>query len=220
MSNIKETRQYVFTVEGETEQWYLYWLRDCINNTAKSKYRVSIIAKVQQNPTKYAKMVNPIAIPCATHLCDYESNDEVHIIKFQNILGQLKEANSFRGRSFRYALGYSNFTFELWIALHTQNCNGILTNRTQYLEYINRGFGEKFESLDQYKHQDNFKRCLSKLTLDNVRQAISRSKKIMQCNAENGITQMEYKGFHYYPDNPALTIWESVEKILKDCKIS
>ena len=26
MGNSKETKKYTFTVEGENEQWYLYWL--------------------------------------------------------------------------------------------------------------------------------------------------------------------------------------------------
>ena len=31
MSERLETRKYTFTVEGETEQWYLLWLGDQIN---------------------------------------------------------------------------------------------------------------------------------------------------------------------------------------------
>ena len=31
MSERLETIKYTFTVEGETEQWYLEWLRDQIN---------------------------------------------------------------------------------------------------------------------------------------------------------------------------------------------
>ena len=31
MGDRKETKKYTFTVEGETEQWYLYWLRNQIN---------------------------------------------------------------------------------------------------------------------------------------------------------------------------------------------
>jgi len=31
MSDKLETKKFVFSVEGETEQWYLLWLRDQIN---------------------------------------------------------------------------------------------------------------------------------------------------------------------------------------------
>lgn len=215
----KENRRYVFTVEGETEQWYFEWLQKQINACDESEFKVSIVTKVQQSPRKYFKTVNPLATPKVTHICDYESNDDVHVIKFQNILSELREANSTIGREFKYSLGYSNFTFELWIVLHKQSCNGVLTNRKQYLPHINRAYNENFENLDQYKHEDNFKRCLSKLSLNNVKDAITRSKRIMDSKFDNGDTQEQYKGFTYYKDNPALTIWESVETILQECEL-
>ena len=215
----KENRRYVFTVEGETERWYFEWLQEQINTCDESKFTVSIVPKVQQSPKKYSKTVNPIATPKVTHICDYESNDEVHVTKFQNILSELKEANSTIGRKFKYSLGYSNFAFELWIVLHKQICNGILTHRTQYLSYINKAYNEKFENLDQYKHEENFKRCLAQLNLDNVRVAIRRSKSIMDTKVANGEHPEQYKGFTYYKENPALTVWESVEAILRECEL-
>ena len=35
MAKRKPTNKYYFSVEGETEQWYLKWLQDTINNTEK-----------------------------------------------------------------------------------------------------------------------------------------------------------------------------------------
>ena len=87
------------------------------------------------------------------------------------------------------------------------------------MSHINRAYGEKFENLDQYKHEDNFKRCLSKITIDNVKNAIIRSRNIMNTKISNGERLEEYKGFKYYKDNPALTIWESVEAILYECNL-
>ena len=37
-----ETKKYVLTVEGETEQWYFIWLRDQINGFEGRTYNVSI----------------------------------------------------------------------------------------------------------------------------------------------------------------------------------
>lgn len=213
----KQNRKYVFTVEGETEQWYFEWLTSAINAHPDSLYNVSLVAKVQQSPKKYAKTINPIATPLVTHICDYESNEEIHTTKFKNILSELKEASSTIGRKFKYALGYSNFTFELWMILHRQACNGSLINRTQYLSHINRAYQENFENLDEYKHEANFKRCLSKLTLDDVCDAVGRAKKIMNAKVLNGELLEQYKGFTYYRENPALSIWEPIEKILREC---
>ncbi len=215
----KETKKYVFTVEGETEQWYLDWLQERINSQENALYNVSIVAKVQQSPRKYAKTVNPLATPTITHIFDYESNSSEHIKKFINVLTEIKEANSTKGRKFKYTPAYSNLTFELWMVLHKQSCNGRLTNRTQYLRHINSAYKESFESLEQYKEETNFKRCLSKLSLENVCEAICRAKKIMDNKLKDGEVSVQYKGFSYYKDNPALTIWESIEKILKECDL-
>ena len=82
---------------------------------------------------------------------------------------------------------------------------------------LNRAYGETFENLDQYKHEDNFKRILNKLTIENVREAIRRADKIMQNNRDVGYVQQQYKGYKYYKENPALSIGEQIEKIMKEC---
>lgn len=219
MGEKKENRKYVFTVEGSTERWYLEWLREQINKCPEAACTVSIDAKVQQAPMKFAKTVNPISVPTAVHICDYESNEDIHVRKFQDILSQLKEANKLKGRSFKYSLGYSNFTFELWMILHKMDFGGPVAHRSKYLDPINKAYGTQFEDLDKYKHEKNFKGCLAKLTLDDVKSAIRRSRRIMEDNCQNGLHEKEYMGFRYYSENPSLTIWEPVEKILKDCKL-
>lgn len=37
MSDRKENRRYPFTVEGETEKWYLEWLQNCLNSQPQAK---------------------------------------------------------------------------------------------------------------------------------------------------------------------------------------
>ena len=73
MNEKRETKKYVFTVEGETEQWYLYWLRDQINKCENRQYNAAIGVKVQQSPKKFYKTVNAKATPEAFHICDVES---------------------------------------------------------------------------------------------------------------------------------------------------
>lgn len=213
----KKVKKYTFTVEGETERLYFDWLNAQINNCSQSKYKVKIHSKVQQSPLKFAKTVNPLSTPCVTHICDYESNEDEHVKKFEDILFQLNKANNIKNCSFKYKLGYSNFTFELWIVLHKKNCNTVLTSRKQYLTHINQAFDENFASLNQYKKEDNFKKCLSKLSLADVVNAINRAKNIMDEKCQRGCYEQEYMGFHYYKDNPALTIWKNIYEILEEC---
>lgn len=209
--------KFVFTVEGETEQWYLQWLKNQINNCEERKFNVAIDVRVQQSPKKFYKNTSAMITPEVFHICDVESNEQIHIDKFRNILSEMKDAK--KQKNIVYKLGYSNFTFELWMILHKNICNGALTDRSQYLSYINHAFGEKFENLDQYKHEDNFKRCLGKLSLDDVHKAIQRAEVITENNIRDSKVMEKYKGYSYYRDNPALSIQDAVKKILLECGI-
>lgn len=216
----KETRKYYFSVEGETERWYLQWLQNTINSDPDTKYTVKLDCPIQKDPLKRAKSLVVLGKTEITHIFDYESEEPVHVQQFKTALDRMKEAQSTRvGKNIIYRLGYSNFTFELWMVLHKADCNGLLAHRNQYLTPINKVFAETFENLNQYKHEDNFKRVLSKLTLDDVRESIRRAKAIMHRNHENGLILHHYKGYSYYTENPSLSIWEAVEKILNECNL-
>lgn len=218
MAKMKSNRKYYFTVEGETEQGYLRWLQKQINSETAAKYTVTLDCPIQKNPLKRAKSLVVTGKTVITHIFDYESHEEVHTTQFHDALDAMKKSESL-GKQIKYQLGYSNFTFELWMVLHKMDCNGSLTHRRHYLVPINRAYNENFDSLDQYKQEANFRRILGKITLVEVKEAIIRAKSIMQRNAENDCTLYQYKGYEYYKENPALAIWESIEKILKDCEI-
>lgn len=111
-----ETKKYYLTVEGETEKLYFCWLRDQINNCDDRKYNVSFSIKVQQSPRDFYKGTNSKIVPKAIHVCDIESLDKVHVDKFKKILDEMKEAK--KEKNIKYSLAYSNYSFELWIALH------------------------------------------------------------------------------------------------------
>ena len=55
------------------------------------------------------------------------------------------------------------------------------------------------------------------MTIDDVKEAIKRAKDIMNKNNENGHTLENYKGYEFYKENPSLSIWEIIEKILYEC---
>ncbi|MGI6587291.1 MAG: RloB domain-containing protein [Peptococcia bacterium] len=138
-------------------------------------------SKIQKNPLKRAKSLNILSKIEITHVFDYESEHEIHTTQFRDTLDLLKETSKL-GKQIKYNLGYSNFTFELWMILHKSNCNALLTHRHQYLPLINRAYNENFENLEQYKRESNFKRILRKISLFEVKMAIERSQSIMQRN--------------------------------------
>ena len=211
----KETRQYTLTVEGETEKMYFEWLQKEINTSENARYKVKINASIQQFPLSYIKKLNTKSTPSVVHICDVEGKSAEDIEKFHSVLSQLKEAKA--QKHVEYRLGYTNLTFELWMILHKKDCNAPFSDRSQYLAPINSAYNEKFNSLKSYKEERNFKRCLSKLSLSDVNDAVRRAKKITQNNKEIGNPQKSYKGFKYYQDNPSLSIWEIVEEILTEC---
>ena len=183
MAEMKEHRKYYFTVEGECEHWYLKWLQNQINAEPSSRYQVTLDCPKQKDPVKYVKNLIVTRKTDITHVFDYESDEDVHTTQFQTTLDRMKEAQSL-GKEIKYHIGYSNFTFELWMILHKADCNGSFTHRRQYITPINNAYDENFEDLDQYKHEANFKRVLGKLTLVDVKRAIERAKIIMQRNNE------------------------------------
>lgn len=214
----KSTKKYFFTVEGETERWYLEWLRDRINECEESTCKVAFDIQVQKNPLKRAKSLAVTSKTEIWHLSDYESNEPVHVKQFTETMTNLKAASNL-GKQISYKFGYTNLTFDLWIILHKSVCNSAQVHRKNYIYPLNQAYGEKFENMDEYKHEDNFKRCLGQLSLDDVRNAIDRANKIMAKNRENGYRLYEYKGYKYYKENPSLAINEIIEKILKDCEL-
>lgn len=216
MPKLKQTKKYYFSVEGETEHWYLKWLQDIINKTQEAKFKVSFDCPVQKNPLKRAKSLVVTGKINIYHISDYESDEPIHVREFKEIMDNMKKAKAL-GKQINYKFGYTNLTFDLWIILHKSDCNGSFAHRKQYIVPINRSFNENFENMDDYKHENNFKRILKSLSLSNVIDAINRAKLIMQRNKENGYALQQYKGYKYYKENPALDIWQAIEGILKDC---
>lgn len=186
-----------------------------INSVPERKFNVSFVRKKEIDPIRFVKWLSIQDKTIIYHLSDYESNDREHQMRFTRTMDKMREAEKL-GKNVKYLFGYSNFTFDLWIILHKANCLGQLSDRSQYLNKIKSVFGEEFMSMDEYKEDGNFHRCLSKLTLDDVREAVRRSEKIMSHNAET-YSQVEYRKFKHYRENPALEVGTIISGILKDC---
>lgn len=218
MGERKLCKRYYFSVEGDTEEWYLDHLQHLINNCEKSLYNVKLIHDRKKDPCKMIKALSSPNKITINHFCDIESNQEEHKKIFRATLDNMRAACSM-GKKISCVLGYSNFTFDLWIALHKDDCNAQLSDRKQYLKFLNSGFETAFNSMDEYKEEDNFKRCLKKITLDDVFAAIKRAEKIMANNQSSGFKPFEYKKFTYYTENPSLSVHEIIADILKECKL-
>lgn len=218
MGSRKTSISYYFSVEGETEKWYLEHLQSLINSSEKAEYSARFIVKIKKDPREMVKALAFTDKIIINHICDTESNSDEHTKIFRATLDNMKSACSM-GKKVSYRLGYSNFAFDLWIALHKVDCNAQLADRKQYLKYLNDGFKEHFISMDEYKEEDNFKRCMEKITLDDVLAAIERAEKIMANSLSSGYKPVEYKKFTYYTENPSLSVHEIIADIFKQCKL-
>ena len=212
----KQTLTYYFSVEGETEQWYLEWLEAQINANEHANYIVKFITKVEKDPVSFIKKLVVQKKTTIWHLSDIEGSSDEQIQTVHNTLGRLKEAKDL-GKSIIYKWGYSNLSFDLWMILHKQSCNAELNGVDGYLSHINRAFETQFESMKKYKEESNFKHCLSHLCLGDVVTAIGRAKNIMQRNERDGYHLTQFKGYRYHIHNPSLDLWQPIETILIDC---
>ena len=97
MKNNRKTKiQYWFTVEGDTEEWYLDHIQRLINNSDDSKYTIRIEHKKCKSPKRYAKSISPLLTPKVTHLCDIESTSQEHLSNFSKVLSELQSAKKTR----------------------------------------------------------------------------------------------------------------------------
>lgn len=212
-NNKPQNKLYRFSVEGETEKWYLERIGELINGSDKVKRPAIMRPKVEKMPKKFIKNVDTLTTEALFHVCDVEGQSLDDTNTFENTLKDMGTASRMKGIPYR--LAYSNYTFELWMILHKIDCYGCLSCKEDYLSFINQAFGISFNSLDEYKDESNFKRCLQQITLDDVYNAIDRAKQLM--NAKTGDQEVRIGTYKYCPANPALSIHLVINRILKDC---
>lgn len=213
---MKKNRKYFISVEGETEKWYFEHLQYLINHSQESVFTTKFVIKVNKSPKSFVKTLQALYEIDAFHICDYESNEQVHVQQFERVLKELKEAKKIKN-IIMYSLGYCNYAFELWIILHKRNFCVPLSHRNNYLSYINSTYNEKFQFLSDYKEELNFKRLLAQIDLNDVKLAIQNANRIREYQVNNGAKMQQYAGFSYYTRNPDITINECVMKIFQEC---
>lgn len=210
---IKPSKRYYFSVEGNTEKMYLDWLQELINKQEKCQFKVKFDTKVEKNPKRRVKSLNIIDKTEIFHWIDFE--ELAKKTEFESALENMRSATKL-GKKVKYILGYSNYTFDLWIILHKKFLSKNMNHRNDYLREINKAFGTKFESLADYKSERNFMKILAGLTIDDVLKAIENGHRIIKLRENAGDQYIRSHGFAYYQSNPALNLHQHIEQILVD----
>lgn len=177
----------------------------------KARYNVKLISKITKNPNKMVKQTTILGDLKIVHIFDFE--DLQNESAFKDTLSAMKNATKIK-KKVKYILGYSNYTFDLWIILHKSCIMGRKSHRSSYLSDINRCYNTQFESMAEYKEETNFKRLLNCLTLEDVVYAIANAKKIEQQNLRD-YQKLNHCGYEYYRENPSLNLHEVIRDILK-----
>ena len=221
----KESRQFYISVEGiNCERLYFKHLAKLINGSDRSKYNLSIEPK-KVSPMAMAKRVGHKNIYRGQkkqpfiHVQDIEDyNSEYHRRKFYNLIDEMRSAEEEFGLT--YELGYSNYTFELWMLLHVTDMNYSVQDRHSYLAPINRWFNKSYKSIDEFKAENEFQSILDEyVTLDAIKKAIARAEKIVKINAEEHKKRETYNGFTFYRENPDISVHMVVKIILDVCGV-
>ena len=223
--DIKESRQFHLSVEGiNCETMYFEHLAKLINES-EADYKMKLNCKMM-SPISFAKRNshrpvdkhNKKAIPYI-HIQDVEDYyDDKQLAKFKKLIDDMRKAEQDYGIT--YKLGYSNYTFELWMLLHVRDMKHAVANRYAYLRWINNSFHKNFTVIDEYKSVDNFQEILDEyVTLESIFKAISRAEDIINNNSEEQKSKENYKGVIFYHDNPDLNVHDVVKLIFDVCGV-
>ena len=221
----KQNRKFYLSVEGDCEALYFQHLQKLINTCPHADFNAKIVAVRKIKPTSMLKRQGLDAVDKFQgkqvpffHIQDIEDYHEAEGRRiFQGLIDDLADAR--KTFNVAYDLGYSNYTFELWLLLHVTDMNAPLADRYHYLNYINRAFGTTYKSLSEYKKADNFCQILKDfITLEAVLKAIERSERLRDRRSKTD-SLTEYRGIRFYADNPDTTVGKVVQYILRVCGI-
>lgn len=216
--------KYFISCEGETERWYLEWLQIQINKDSRTKQKVEFIFK-NVTPSSFAKSNNStftkgmIAGSTFCRIQDIEDYSDCHIKNFHSLLESSKKAKQLF-KKYNFLIGYSNFTFEVWMISHKAQVKTV-TNRSQYYKQINSAYGKNFIDNDDYKHEKNFASVLKMLSLDEViNNALPECSRFKTLNYQNNpqLVRSMY-GFKYILSDPDTTLDEFIKLVLHNAGI-
>lgn len=211
----KRTVKYYFSTEGQTEKWYLEYLENLINSEESSNSKVSFNIKVDK-PSSYVKRLNILKETKVYHIFDFESSEEEYEKRFISVLKEMEKSEKL-GKKVSYINGYSNLTFELWILLHKTDMNESIGNRKNYLNKLNKFFNTKYKSLSEYKEEKHFKAILQQLSLENIKDAVKGTDKIINNNIRCGYKEEKYGKYKWYRENPSTELGNIIRSKFEFC---
>lgn len=208
----KPSKTFNFAVEGETENAYLNWLRQLINNNTNFKYHVNFRIKKTLNVNDAIKTFTIMQNEEIYIIFDHEYDCNFNDFK-KKVLTLKKNAKS---RQIKPIFGCTNAAFELWIILHKTCFGKKSATKNDYLKEINLCYKVNFESLRDFKNAQNFQNLiLSKLCYDDFLNALKNAETI--CNSILNDSKSN-DDLIALKENPSTSLHKMFIDIIKKCK--
>ena len=123
-------------------------------------------------------------------------NSNNHFSTFFNILSS--PTLDFSNKENKIELGYSNYSFDLWLLLHKEDYFAVVPNQKEYEDEIRRVYGLPAE--ESIKRGRKVERILEQIEWPDIKTAIERAEKIAIDN--EGRQENITAGNNIYYDNP------------------
>ncbi|OBR68406.1 hypothetical protein A7K91_21225 [Paenibacillus oryzae] len=198
-------RNYICTCEGSQEKIYLEHVAKLL--TIFPQRVVSINAIIDQ-PGRLERQYEQYD---RASLFDYDFNKELfekNILQCEKMQREDKRAKGKNRRRTFHA--YSNVNFDLWLVLHKENCNRPAASNDGYLDIVRRIY--HLDKEDNIKKEQNIRRIVEQISLQDVKAAIRRAEDIRNKKVETDCEIIG--GTHIYP-NPDFSIHIFLKYVLQ-----
>lgn len=199
-------KTYLCICEGQQEKMYLDHVAKLINKFPQKVVKFNTFIDSPQSLEKRYEEYDSAAI------FDYDLDDlkfKKNIEICDKLNKELKPTIRKSGRFIYHA--YSNVNFDLWLILHKKECSGCVWKNDAYIQDVRKNYG--LNSTDNIKKEEIIKKILSQITLEDVKDAITRADQIRKSkvNADgwNIGNTMVYS-------NPDFSINQFLKTVLED----
>ena len=202
----KYRRTYLCICEGQQETMYFSHLAKLIKDFPNKVVKFNTYEDLPLRLEKRYENYDSAAI------FDYDHNDaefKKNIEFCDKLNKKLKPTIRKEGRCVYHA--YSNVNFDLWLILHKEDFNGMVSKNDSYITDLKKVYGLK--PTDNIKNEEVINKILNQITLDDVKAAIERADNIRRRKANADCILF---GNTKTYSNPDFSIHEFLKAVLQD----
>ncbi len=199
-------KTYLCICEGLQEEMYLNYIASLIkvfpqkvvkfNTTIDKPYRLNRTYEEYDSAAIFDYDFNDVEFKDNIKLCDQLNNAN-------------KPTQRKKGKNTYHA--FSNVNFDLWLILHKEDFSRPVLRNNAYVADLRRIYG--LESTEDIKSESAIKKILSQISLEDVKNAISRADNIREGKIDD---DKMFIGSTVYYSNPDFSIHEFLKVVFID----